>query len=177
MATIAIVVIIFIAVMATKLLLNETENNGIENQITDMLLVQGKIKVVSKENLVKKDESPLIGKPIAENLEDENVKKMLDEKVIDTEEENFENYYIIDAESIKELELNNDMNGKIYLVNYETYEIVDSKGIDIDGKNYYTLTELLKYRDEKEAQKDKKDDIVNQEENAPVNEEKPAGEE
>ena len=176
MATIAIVIIIVIIVFVVRIFLKESEDTQIENQITDMLLVQGKIKVVSKENIVKKDESPLIGKAISENLEDEEVKKLIDKEIISTEEEDFENYYIIDSESIKELELENDMTGKIYLVNYETYEIIDSKGIDIEGKTYYTLTSLLEYKDEKEKE-EKKDDNVNQEEvEEQQSEEKPAEE-
>ena len=161
-ATIAIVIIAIIIAVGIRFILNEKQDNEVVNLFTDMLLVQGKVKVVSQENTMKKDERPLVGKKVSENLEDEKVKALLDAKVINEEEEDFENYYIIDSESISELNLPNNLNGEYYIVNYETYEIVHTKGIEIDGKMYYTLTSLLKYEEEKELEK-QKDDTTNSE--------------
>ena len=81
-------------------------------------------------------------KQVKENLEDEKIKKLLDENIINQEDENFENYYIIDSENLNQLNLNDDLEGEYYIVNYKNYEIIYSKGIEVEEKTYYTLTDL-----------------------------------
>ncbi len=145
-----VLLIIVIGVISVKLLLNESKNRKIENIITDMLLVQGKIKVISQENEMNEEENPLIGKKLSENLEDEKIKKIIDNKVINVEGESLEQYYIIDAETIKTLNLEDNLDGEYYIVNYETYEIIYSKGIEYENEMHYTLTQLLEHREKEE---------------------------
>lgn len=157
-----IVIIIVIFVMGIKMLLNETENREVENLTTEMLLLQGKIKVISQENEMKKEEHPLIGKKLNENLEDERVKNLIDNKVI-TEEE-LENYYIIDSQDLKTLNLEDTLDGEYYIVNYKTYEIIYSKGMELHDEMHYTLTKLIEHRDMIEKNIEKiNDDNTNQE--------------
>lgn len=146
----AIIIIIVIGVVGTRIILKENKNRKIENVTTDMLLVQGKIKVIAQENEMNKDENTLIGKSLSENLEDEKIKALVDSKVINTETEDMDKYYIIDGETINSLNLENNLDGEYYIVNYKTYEIIYSKGIEIDGKMHYTLTELLEHRNKTE---------------------------
>ena len=141
-----VIVIIAVGVIGVKLLSDEGKKREIENVTTDMLLIQGKIKVISQENEMNEEENPLIGKKLSENLEDEKVKKLIDNKVINVEE-SLEKYYIIDTEIIKTLNLEDNLEGEYYIVNYETYEIIYSKGIEIEGQMHYTLTELLEHKD------------------------------
>lgn len=145
-----IIVIIAVGVIGVKLLSNETKEREIENLATDMLLVQGKIKVISQENGMNKEENPLIGKKLSENLEDEKVKRLIDNKVITEEGEALADYYIFDSETIKTLNLEDNLNGEYYIVNYKTYEIISSKGIEYEDEMHYTLTELLEHRDKEE---------------------------
>ena len=142
MLIICVIAIIAIIIFAVNFLLNETKQRKEENLVTDMLLLQGKIKVIAQENEMKKEENTLVGKQVKENLEDEKIKKLLDENIINQEDENFENYYIIDSESLNQLNLNDDLEGEYYIVNYKNYEIIYSKGIEVEEKTYYTLTDL-----------------------------------
>ena len=134
MLIICVIAIIAIIIFVVNFLLNETKQRKEENLVTDMLLLQGKIKVIAQENEMKKEENTLVGKQVKENLEDEKIKKLLDEK--------FENYYIIDSENLNQLNLNDDLEGEYYIVNYKNYEIIYSKGIEVEEKTYYTLTDL-----------------------------------
>lgn len=142
MLIICVIAIIAIIIFAVNFFLNESKQRKEENLVTDMLLLQGKIKVIAQENEMKKEENTLVGKQVKENLEDEKIKKLLDENVINQEDENFESYYIIDSENLNQLNLNDDLEGEYYIVNYKNYEIIYSKGIEVDRRTYYTLTEL-----------------------------------
>lgn len=121
-----------------------------ENLKTDMLLVQGKIKVIEQENEMNKEENPLKGLKVSENLENEKVKSLIENKVINPEDENFDNYYIINSETLNELKLQDNLKGEYYIVNYKTYEIIYSKGIEIENEMHYSLTEILEHTENTE---------------------------
>ena len=87
-----IIVIIVVAVMAVRLFTNENNKRLLTNMTTDMLLLQGKVKVISQENAMAKEERPLIGEKVADNLEDEKVKNLIDNGVLNTEAEDFDKY-------------------------------------------------------------------------------------
>lgn len=145
--SICMIAIIIISVITFKILVKQNDNMQIEDITTDMLLLQGKVKVISQENIIKKDERPLVGKKVSENLEDEKVKALIENGVINQEEEDFENYYIIDGENLKEIDLKNNLDGEIYIVNYNTYEIIISNGVNIHGEIHYKLTDILEHKD------------------------------
>lgn len=144
---ICIAVIIIVGVILVNVILNENKERQIENVTTDMLLVQGKIKVIAQENEMNEEEHTLLGRKLQDNLEDEKVKKLIDNKVINMEEESSDKYYIIDSETISQLNLQDNLDGEYYIVNYESYEVIYSKGIEIDEQMHYTLTELLEHKD------------------------------
>lgn len=144
-----IAIIIFVCVIVVRTLLNESKSREIENLKTDMLLVQGKIKVIGQENEMNKEENQLKGLKVSENLEDEKVKRLIENQVINTEEENFDQYYIINSETLNELNLQDNLKGEYYIVNYKTYEIIYSKGMEIEGQIHYKLTEILEHTEEK----------------------------
>ncbi len=114
-----------------------------------MLLVQGKIKVIGQENEMNKEQNSLKGLKVSENLEDEKIKRLIENKVINTEEENFDKYYIINSQTLNELNLQDNLKGEYYIINYKTYEIIYSKGIEIEDQMHYKLTEILEHTDEK----------------------------
>lgn len=140
-----IIVIIVVAVMAVRLFTNENNKRLLTNMTTDMLLLQGKVKVISQENAMAKEERPLIGEKVADNLEDEKVKKLIDNGVLNTEAEDFDKYYIINGPTLSSLNIYDGLNGEYYIVNYQSYEIIYTKGIETEEKTLYTLTEILEY--------------------------------
>ena len=145
-----IIVIIIIGYLGINFILKETGKGKVENLKTDMLLVQAKIKVIEQENEMNKEENPLKGLKVSENLEDENVKSLIENKVINIEDENFDKYYIINSETLNELKLQDNLKGEYYIVNYKTYEIIYSKGIEIENEMHYSLTEILEHTEDTE---------------------------
>ena len=145
--SICLIVVIFASVIGFRILIKQNYNMQVEDITTDMLLLQGKIKVISQENIIKKDERPLVGKKVSENLENEKVKTLINNGILSQDEEGFENYYIIDGEDLSQMELKDNLNGEIYIVNYATYEIIISNGVDIHGEMFYKLTDILEYKE------------------------------
>ena len=152
---ICIAVIIIATAIMMNILLNETKNMTLENLITDMLLVQGKIKVIDQQNIINEEQNPLLGKKVSENLEDEIIKNLINNGVLNQESENFDKYYIITQEDLSQMKLENKLNGDCYVVNYANYEIIYPEGIKIDNEMHYTLTELLEHRNKLNSQEDK----------------------
>ena len=113
------------------------EEEKIETIKTDMLMIQGKIRILSEEVIMKKEGSDYKGKKVIDNLEDEIVKKLIDSNVITQDE----NYYILEAEDIKQLGLMNNKIEKV-IVNYETCEVIYPNGFTIDKNVHYKLSDF-----------------------------------
>lgn len=149
---ISIIIIIVIAVLGFNITKKMLERRNVENYKTNMLLLQGKVKVISKEFVMKKeDEEILEGKKVSENLEREDIKELLEKGIISQEDESFERIYIIENEDLERIGLSNiKLKDGYYIVNYNTDEIIYSKGIEIDQKVYYKLSEIKEMYDKKE---------------------------
>lgn len=149
---ISIIIIIVIAVLGFNITKKMLERRNVENYKTNMLLLQGKVKVISKEFVMKKeDEEILEGRKVSENLEREDIKELLQKGIISQEDESFERIYIIENEDLERIGLSNiKLKDGYYIVNYNTDEIIYSKGIEIDQKVYYKLSEIKEMYDKKE---------------------------
>lgn len=149
---ISIIIIIVIAVLGFNITKKMLERRNVENYKTNMLLLQGKVKVISKEFVMKKeDEEILEGKKVSENLEREDIKELLQKGIISQEDESFERIYIIENEDLERIGLSDiKLKDGYYIVNYNTDEIIYSKGIEIDQKVYYKLSEIKEMYDKKE---------------------------
>lgn len=158
--TLIIWVIIIVAIGGTIISgFNKSINErNIENLTTDMLLVQGKVKVVAQENEMNSEEHPLIGRKVQENLDEEKIKELIEKNIINEDNENFDKYYIIDSEALEKLNLQSKLDGEYYIVNYKTYEIIYTKGIEIENETKYTLTQLLEHRNSKENNNENKEE-------------------
>lgn len=158
----AIVVIIGLVICALFFSKNKLEDEVLKMYETDMLLIQGKVKVLSKEAIVKGNDDDLKGKKIEENLEDETIKKLLEDGIISKEEKDFSKYYIIDKQTLYEIGLTDvKIRDGFYIVNYNTDEIIYAKGITIENDTYYKLTEIK----EANSKKEKQNEVVNEENN------------
>lgn len=144
--SVIISIIIIIGIIATTVyfLGKGFQESRIENVKTNMLLVQGKIKVLQESSIAKKDETILKGKKLVDNQENEKVKEMLEKKVITPEEQNFDKYYIVDGETLKEMQIEGIVfgEGNFYIVNYATNEIIWTQGLKIEDNVYYKLSEI-----------------------------------
>jgi len=153
MLIILIIIIVVISIIAIFFVWQNYEKEEFESIRTDMLLIQGKIKVLEESSVAKKDESIKKGTKLNEMEEDNNIKMLLDKQIISKEEENYDNYYILNKDNLNEIGLNSIKvkEGNYIIVNYKTDEIIYTQGITIDNNQYYKLSEINKIKEEKEV--------------------------
>lgn len=154
MVAIVIILLIAAAVCALYFAKEEYSKYKLESLKTNMVSLQVKVKVLGEEVNIKKEGASYIGKKLSENLEDEAIKALIEKGIVSNEDENFEEYYILEAEDLKKLKvLNSSLNRAV--VNYKTYEIININGFKIKDSIFYKLSDFNKI--------DNKD--TNQEEN------------
>jgi len=147
MGHLMLIVCIIIIILAIGSILyfakEKTEEEIVQTYKTDMLLIQGKIKVLSQESTIQKNEEILKGRKIEDCLEDAEIKTLLEKQIISQEEADFSKYYVLEKANLEEMGLNNiQLKEGYYIVNYDTDEIIYAKGIKIGDKIYYKLSEL-----------------------------------
>ena len=140
---ICIAIIIVFVLGIVYVVKQNIEKEKLETYETNMLLIQGKVKVISNEATVQKKEELLKGRKVAESIEEEQIKKLLENNIISQEETNFSKYYILEQEHLDEMGLDNiKLKEGYFIVNYDTDEIIYSKGIMLGKDTYYKLSEL-----------------------------------
>lgn len=146
-------IVIVLAIVGIGYLAKEEMNKEkIETYETDMLLIQGKAKVISQESAIQKKEELLKGKKLEEHLEEGIIKELLEKQVISQEEVAFSKYYMLEQVTLEEMGLENiSLKEGYYIVNYDTDEVIYAKGVKIGNKVYYKLSELKAIKGEEES--------------------------
>ena len=168
-----IIIIIVVAILVAagvyfiRIKLNEEK---IETLKTNMLLIQWKARNYVDTKKAAKEEVTYVGTKVSEIQDNSLISEWLEKDVI-TEEE-YEKYYVLNDEDLKSLssEVLNE-EGSYYLVNYDTYEIVITKGC------YYNEDEILyKLSDIERGALEKEETIEENVEEVEENKEEPQGE-
>lgn len=160
MLIICIAIIMLFVVGIIYILRENIQKEKLETYQTDMLLIQGKVKVISQEATIQKNEELLKGRKLSDSLEEEQVKNLLENNVISQEETSFSKYYILEKSHLEEMGLNNiKLEEDYYIVNYDTDEIIFSRGIKIGKETFYKLSELQNKHEEQNVQ-----EIINERE-------------
>ena len=95
----------------------DKDREKIKTYQTDMLLVQGKVKVLSQESTMQKKEDILKGEKLTDKLEEEWVKELLEKQVINQDEENFSKYYIWNKDVLNDVGLQDiKLENSFYIV-------------------------------------------------------------
>ncbi len=158
MLILCIAIIILFIIGIIYVVKNNIEKEKLETFETNMLLIQGKVKVISQESTIQKKEELLKGRKLSDSIEEEQIKVLLNNNIISQEETSFSKYYILDKSHLGEMGLGNiKIEEGYYIVNYDTDEIIYSKGIKIGKETYYKLSEL----EEKNKEKENEEQIAN----------------
>ena len=148
MLIICIAIIIALILGVVYIVKENIEKEKIETYETNMLLIQGKVKVISNEATIQKSEEPLKGRKVEEAIEEEQIKSLLEKNIISQEEASFSKYYILEQEHLDEIGLNNiELKEGYFIVNYDTDEIIYSNGIKVGKDIYYKLSELKELKE------------------------------
>lgn len=140
----AIVITIIIGVYSIHYVLIKMKSEEVETLKTNLLLIQSKVKLIYDDYQMDKKDENLKGIKMQSNTENELVKEVLEKKLIDENEENYEWFYILNKDMMDELGIKEFVKEDNYIiVNYVSKEVVLEKPyIDENGKEYYRLTQL-----------------------------------
>jgi hypothetical protein len=134
---IGIVILGIIIVFTTNFMKIEVKKETKENVKTQMLQVQAKAKIVFETYHVDK-ENGLKGEKLQEG---EDIEKF------QIPNSDLEKYYKWNQDVLNEVGLGNIVlkDNAFFLINYETEEVIYSKGIEIEkGEFYYKLSDIKK---------------------------------
>lgn len=139
---IAVLIIGALVYGGIKFLYNEFDKQEYETVKTNMLLIQNKTEIIAQKVEIKEKNAKYIGTKIEEKENDENIQKLINNKIIDIKSKEH-NYYCIDNSNLKELGLENIEIDNFYIVDYEKNDIIYVDGIeDSTGNVIYKLSEM-----------------------------------
>lgn len=140
-----IVIIVFVAIIVAsgiyyiRMRLNKEYNETIK---TNMLLIEWKIKDYKDKKTASKEEFVGLGSKLSEMQDDNIISELLNKGII--EKGQYDKYYILKDEDLANLSLEfSNEEGSYYIVNYDTMDIVFSKGCKYDkDKILYRLSDI-----------------------------------
>lgn len=139
-----LVILIIVAIVygGVKIFNNGQNKLKYETVKTNMLLIQGKTEVIAQKVSIKEKGVKYIGIPVKERQEDEKIKNLVSNSIININS-NDSNLYCIDNSALKELELENIEIDDYYIVDYKGNDVIYVDGIkNQDGKVVYKLSEM-----------------------------------
>ena len=117
---------------------------------TDLLLIQGKIKVIQGKSEVSGNKDGYLGQKVSES-DNNKIKELL--KNLNTKEEDYEKYFILSQKDFETMGIAGELKNKadsLFIVNYDEMEVIYTKGIKIEGKVKYKLSDIIKTPEKKE---------------------------
>lgn len=141
------IIVMIVAIIAGIIyfMKNGYDDEQFETVKTNMLLIEGKTKVVAEKVRIQEKDASYVGKKIEEMTDNIEIKDLQEKEIIDLgSEEN--NYYVLEKENLEQLGLTTiELNEGFYIVEYNSNEIIYSKGAkDSNGNIVYKLSEFIK---------------------------------
>ena len=134
MGTIAIIIsvliIVGIAIFAYNFAVNTADEQKIEDIRANMLLIQGKCKILQETTKVNNNQDVLKGKKISDMQDDSIISDFINKNIIDSSK--LDKYYALSNDDLKSMELDvqNEENS-YYVVNYEENSVYITKGYNV----------------------------------------------
>ena len=122
-----IVLIIVLVVLGYYTVKKITKDKKLEDIKANMLLIQGKCKILEENTKVNKNEDNILGKKVSDMKEDQIVAQFLENNIIP--EDKLDKYYVLSNEDLNNMEIDvqNEENS-YYIVNYEEDSVYITKG-------------------------------------------------
>ena len=124
---IAVLVIVGIAIFAYNFIVNTADEQKLEDIRANMLLIQGKCKILQETTKVNNNQDGLKGRKLSEMQEDSIVSEFLNKNIIDSSK--LDKYYALSNEDLRAMELDiKNEEDSYYVVNYEENAVYITKG-------------------------------------------------
>ena len=127
---ISVLIIVGIAIFAYNFVVNTADEQKIEDIRTNMLLIQGKCKILQETTKVNNNQEGLKGRKLSEIQDDRIISEFLNRNIIDST--NLDKYYALSNDDLTsmELDIQNEENS-YYVVNYEDNTVYITKGYTV----------------------------------------------
>ncbi len=129
---ISVLVIVLIGIFAYNFIINSADKQKIEDIRANMLLIQGKCKILEETTKVNNNEESLKGRKLSDMQEDSIISEFLNKNVIDGSK--LDKYYALSDDDLNamELDIKNEENS-YYIVNYEENTVYITKGYTMEN--------------------------------------------
>ena len=129
---ISVLIIILIGVFAYKFIINFVDKQKIEDIRANMLLIQGKCKILEETCKVNNNEDQLKGTKLSDMQDDSIISEFLNKNIIDASK--LDKYYALSNDDLNsmELDIKNEENS-YYVVNYEENAVYITKGYTVEN--------------------------------------------
>ena len=127
---ISVLIIVGIAIFAYNFAVNTADEQKIEDIRANMLLIQGKCKILQETTKVNNNQDVLKGKKISDMQDDSIISDFINKNIIDSSK--LDKYYALSNDDLKSMELDvqNEENS-YYVVNYEENSVYITKGYTV----------------------------------------------
>lgn len=153
MIAVVIVLAVIIATIVETIIIARkwTQNEAVEDLATTMLLIQARSKTYSdketmKENEDKKNKAELKGTPIKEINDNKEINSLIEKEIIKKDDK----FYLLSNRDLEELHVYDVEESDVFLVNYETEEVIYANGIEKDGNTVYKLSDIRQNTEEEQ---------------------------
>ena len=138
-----VLVIAFIAFGVIYFFRIQTAKEQLEDVKTDLLLVQAKVKKISADYILKKDEQVLVGSKIADVKDEPIIQEFFNKNSINVDEKD-KKYYVLNQQNLEELGLTQVKleENAYYVVEYEESKVYYTKGYELEGNSYYDIDNI-----------------------------------
>ena len=128
---ISVLIIVGIAIFAYNFVVNTADEQKIEDIRANMLLIQGKCKILQETTKVNNNQDVLKGKKISDMQDDSIISDFINKNIIDSSK--LDKYYALSNDDLKSMELDvqNEENS-YYVVNYEENSVYITKGYNVE---------------------------------------------
>ena len=109
---------------------------------TDLLLIQGKVKVIQGKSEVSGNKDVYLGQKVSES-DNNKIKELL--KKIGIAENIYEKYFILSQKDFETMGIAGELKNKA-----DNLFVVNTKGIKVDGNIKYKLSDIIKTPEKKE---------------------------
>lgn len=165
MLILAIIVIAILVFLGVRYAINFFKQEDVKELQYDILLVKTKTETLKAQNTVNPDENPLRGYQLNQLPENINIDSFKAKNII--KEDEYEKYYLLDANCLEKMDLNELINKHpgYYIVNYDSYEVVYTEGYkNKEGVLCYKISDLEKYHKPEEPVNEQTTEETNNEE-------------
>ncbi len=131
---ISVVVIVLIVIFAYNFIINRADEQKLEDIRANMLLIQGKCKIIQETSKVNNNQDGLKGRKLSDIKDDGIINDFLNKNIIDNTK--LDKYYALSNDDLAsmELDIQNEENS-YYIVNYEDNTVYITKGYTLENSD------------------------------------------